>query len=404
MADDSNDIERYRNNLMSDQERHAFEKRALTDPFLADALEGAERIDSGKFAEDVQSLSRKAIGSAKSSRHTPIRIAAGIFLVVTVGWLVYRDQVPTPKPLAQKANDSVTSPVPDSSSRLLTLAEPKDQQPTTTAEGPTAKSTTPAASKKSDVATEEKNLPSAVTTPIAEPATEELAAADGVNTKENAAENAKAAAPASRMQRAESKPSLRTITGKVIEAEDGVPLTGAVIRDMATQQVASTAADGSYTIQAAENTILQYSYNGLQTLETRPGNQSGLDVRLKDDASRRSEVIVFPPSGEESPTNQPLVLAAPVGGLSAYGAYLETNQQIPAAARAAQLTGKVTIGFTVAANGSLSDFEVLKGVGFGCEEEVIRLIRSGPPWSPALKDGKPQSATVWVKLEFVANR
>ncbi len=378
MADDSNDIER--------------------------ALEGAERIDSTVFEKDVQSLSRQATVSRKSSWRMPLRMAAGVLLVATVGWLIYREQVPTLEPLAQKVNDSVASPAPDSASRLLTLAEPKVEQSAKSAEGPTEKATTPAASKKSDITATEKDLPSKTTTPVVDPQTLDLAAADELREEENAEKKSKAAAPASRMQRAESQPLLRTITGKVTEAEDGVPLTGAVIRDMATQQVASTAADGSYTIQAAENTILQYSYNGLQTLETRPGSQSGLDVRLKDDASRRSEVIVFPPSGGESAPSQPLVLAAPVGGLSAYGAYLETNQQIPAAARAAQLTGKVTIGFTVASNGSLSDFEVLKGVGFGCDEEVIRLIRSGPPWSPALKDGKPQSTTVWVKLEFVANR
>ena len=41
MANDADDIIRYRKGLMSDRERHAFEKRALSDPFLADALEEA---------------------------------------------------------------------------------------------------------------------------------------------------------------------------------------------------------------------------------------------------------------------------------------------------------------------------------------------------------------------------
>lgn len=403
MADDSNDIERYRNNEMTDKERHAFEKRALTDPFLSDALEGSERIDSGKFGQDVRSLSDKVMGSAKSSWRMPLRIAAGILLVATVGWLVYREQ-PAPEPLAEKVSDSVSTPAPDSASRLLTLAEPKVEQPAKTAKGPAETATAAPQSKKTDFTASDKDQPSTITAPVADPAPVELAAADELNEKENVAEKAKAAAPASRMQRSESIARVRTITGRVTEAEDGIPLSGAVIRDMETQQVASTAADGRYSIQAAENTTLQYSFNGLQTIEARPGNQAGLDVQLKDDASRRSEVIVFPPTGDESATSQQLTLASPVGGLIAYGVYLETNQQIPAAALTAQLSGKATIAFTVEASGSLSNFSVLKGLGFGCDEEVIRLIRSGPSWSPTLKDGKPKPTTVWVKLEFVATR
>jgi hypothetical protein len=36
----ASDIERYYSGKMSPQERHALEKAALDDPFLADALEG----------------------------------------------------------------------------------------------------------------------------------------------------------------------------------------------------------------------------------------------------------------------------------------------------------------------------------------------------------------------------
>ncbi|MCU0358652.1 MAG: CBS domain-containing protein [Cyclobacteriaceae bacterium] len=50
MNDYANDIERYRKGTMTNAERHAFEKKVLTDPFLAEALEGAELIAPDEFA------------------------------------------------------------------------------------------------------------------------------------------------------------------------------------------------------------------------------------------------------------------------------------------------------------------------------------------------------------------
>ena len=54
MADLKNDIEKYLRNELSPAERHALEKKALSDPFLADALEGGESFPD--FSTDVQKL------------------------------------------------------------------------------------------------------------------------------------------------------------------------------------------------------------------------------------------------------------------------------------------------------------------------------------------------------------
>ena len=50
MGDFENDIEKYRKGLLTEKEMHLLEKRALSDPFLADALEGAESIGSEDFS------------------------------------------------------------------------------------------------------------------------------------------------------------------------------------------------------------------------------------------------------------------------------------------------------------------------------------------------------------------
>ncbi len=66
MADVRDDIERYRKGELTPAQMHALEKKALSDPFLADALEGAESISPEDFAKDVSDINLK-LGSRKSA-------------------------------------------------------------------------------------------------------------------------------------------------------------------------------------------------------------------------------------------------------------------------------------------------------------------------------------------------
>jgi TonB family protein len=71
----------------------------------------------------------------------------------------------------------------------------------------------------------------------------------------------------------------------------------------------------------------------------------------------------------------------------AYG--LETYGLIryPAEARENNIQGRVIIGFVVEKDGSVSNFEVVERIGYGCDEEVIEVIKAIEPWIPAVKDG-----------------
>jgi protein TonB len=46
------------------------------------------------------------------------------------------------------------------------------------------------------------------------------------------------------------------------------------------------------------------------------------------------------------------------------------------------------VNFVVEADGSLSDIKIVKGLGYGCDEEVMRLIRQMPKWKPGTQRGK----------------
>ena len=57
--EEEDDIARYANGSLSPEQRHALEKRALNDPFLHEALEGAEVVGGNAFASDLNELSQK---------------------------------------------------------------------------------------------------------------------------------------------------------------------------------------------------------------------------------------------------------------------------------------------------------------------------------------------------------
>jgi protein TonB len=58
--------------------------------------------------------------------------------------------------------------------------------------------------------------------------------------------------------------------------------------------------------------------------------------------------------------------------------------------------GRVTLSFTIKADGSLSDVKVLRGVDPALDQEAIRVVKSSPKWTP----GKQRDRAVAVSYTF----
>ncbi|PAW92012.1 hypothetical protein CKK33_00280 [Mucilaginibacter sp. MD40] len=68
------------------------------------------------------------------------------------------------------------------------------------------------------------------------------------------------------------------------------------------------------------------------------------------------------------------------------------------------IEGDVEVSFTVEKNGKLSNFQVLKGIGYGCEEAVIKALINGPFWKrPAILNGRPQPSKRKITIGFYLN-
>jgi len=79
----------------------------------------------------------------------------------------------------------------------------------------------------------------------------------------------------------------------------------------------------------------------------------------------------------------------PKGGVAKLGEFIETHLQYPKEAKEKRITGMVVVQFVVEMDGSLSNIKVVKGIGAGCDEEAVRLIKASAPWNAGKQRGKP---------------
>ena len=75
-----------------------------------------------------------------------------------------------------------------------------------------------------------------------------------------------------------------------------------------------------------------------------------------------------------------------MGGNAALMKYLQRQMKYPPQALRAGVEGKVFISFTVNTDGSIDDVEVLKGLGYGTDEEASRVIGRMPAWKPGYQN------------------
>lgn len=88
--------------------------------------------------------------------------------------------------------------------------------------------------------------------------------------------------------------------------------------------------------------------------------------------------------------------AAFTGGMKAYNKFLKTNLNYPKQAKRMGVEGRVFISFVVDTDGSLTDFELQRGIGAGCDEEALRVIMESPNWSA----GKQGGVAVKTKMQL----
>ena len=88
------------------------------------------------------------------------------------------------------------------------------------------------------------------------------------------------------------------------------------------------------------------------------------------------------------------------GGNEAMAQYITDNIKYPQKAKRKKISGKVFVSFIVEKDGSVSNVEVIRGIGGGCDEEAIRVVSNMPKWEPGTQRGKPVRVKYILPLNF----
>lgn len=175
----------------------------------------------------------------------------------------------------------------------------------------------------------------------------------------------------------------RTIKGRVTD-DTGDPLIGASIVIQNTSKGAVTDLDGNFSIDSPiEDPVLEVSYTGFQNQKIQVESDEFLNIQLDGSGASLSEVVVTKRNFGILKKNKAIVekVAEPKGGFKKFEKYIKENLEKPQAAIDAGITGQVEIGFIIDASGQPTQTEILRSLGFGCDEEAIRLLQEGPKWN-----------------------
>lgn len=410
------ELQRYLSGRMSAQERHAFERRALDDPFLMDALEGAEQLSPEEFEADVRAIKARIVRSKRPFVFW--RIAAVVALLIVSGWSVWwltREEIvdPVARNQEQTEEEQTSPPIveepteePQESPEVVPKQKPKPRQ---------AKPTKP--TEETEPLVPEKEEDSAWVISDDEVVLEDFAVAEALAEEEEVREKvAKAEADAAKKETVPTQqPVVRrsaasgavarsraiegqTVSGTVMD-ENGEALPGVNVVIKGTTIGVTTDLDGHFTIERDGGESLVFMAVGMSTQEVRVGERTRLDVTLTTDSRQLQEVVVTGYAADGSvPTGfEP---AVPVGGFAAYREYLEQELNYPQAAQEAGVSGRVVLQLSLDEAGTVTEVEVKKSLGYGCDEEAIRLVTIGPKWTPAHRDGQPVKSKVRVRVKF----
>ena len=80
--------------------------------------------------------------------------------------------------------------------------------------------------------------------------------------------------------------------------------------------------------------------------------------------------------------------------------FFAKNLTYPKSAIKANVQGMVYVGFTITETGQITEPKILRGIGYGCNEEAIRLTKLMPPWKPGRQNGKPVALRYHLPIRF----
>lgn len=127
-----------------------------------------------------------------------------------------------------------------------------------------------------------------------------------------------------------------------------------------------------------------------KTKPVEPVAKTNPAPQVKDTAEKKS-----------SPADELQALPQFPGGQPAVEQYIKANLKYPEQAKKEKIQGRVGVRFVINKDGSVGEAKVMKGIGGGCDEEALRLIKNMPKWNPGInKMGLPVKTVYALPVNF----
>ena len=130
-----------------------------------------------------------------------------------------------------------------------------------------------------------------------------------------------------------------------------------------------------------------------------------LNINAEVDQTEVIEEYVAPEVVEEEVVEQEIFqiveeMPSFPGGEAELMKYVGSHIKYPQIARETGIQGRVFVGFVVEPDGSISNVKLLRGIGGGCDEEAMRVIKSLPKWKPGKQRGKAVRVSYMLPVNF----
>lgn len=132
-----------------------------------------------------------------------------------------------------------------------------------------------------------------------------------------------------------------------------------------------------------------------------------IDAEIKNDTENIPDLFVA--EIEEIEEEEPVPLYSLEkwpefpGGESAMMQFLSDNLNYTASARSINLEGTVYVRFVIWKDGSIRNIGIMRDVGAGLDEEVVRVIGLMPDWTPGIQNGRSVSVIFDLPVKFKLN-
>lgn len=103
--------------------------------------------------------------------------------------------------------------------------------------------------------------------------------------------------------------------------------------------------------------------------------------------------------------DEPVIFASQMptfpGGEAAMMKFIQENVNYPSLAIENLIQGRVTVLFIIEKDGSISNVEVVRSLGWGLDTEAIRVVKSMPKWIPGENNFRPVRVKIALPIKFV---